>query len=36
MNWSDGFNTIEFTLVNSEQDAFLLENSLIKQYQPQV
>src|SRR6185295_10691669 len=25
---------IEFTLVNSEQDAFLLENSLIKQYQP--
>jgi excinuclease ABC subunit C len=26
--------TIEFTLVNSEQDAFLLENSLIKQYQP--
>ena len=27
-------STIEFTLVNSEQDAFLLENSLIKQYQP--
>ena len=27
-------HTIEFTLVNSEQDAFLLENSLIKQYQP--
>src|SRR5664279_532015 len=26
--------TIEFTIVNSEQDAFLLENSLIKQYQP--
>ncbi len=25
---------IEFTLVNTEQDAFLLENSLIKQYQP--
>jgi excinuclease ABC subunit C len=25
---------IEFTLVDSEQDAFLLENSLIKQYQP--
>jgi excinuclease ABC subunit C len=25
---------IEFTLVNSEQDAFLLENALIKQYQP--
>src|ERR1700730_10755517 len=25
---------IEFTLVNSEQDAFLLENSLIKQFQP--
>ncbi len=27
-------HTIEFTLVNSEQDAFLLENSLIKEYQP--
>jgi len=27
-------NHIEFTLVNSEQDAFLLENSLIKQFQP--
>jgi excinuclease ABC subunit C len=27
-------STIEFTMVNSEQDAFLLENSLIKQYQP--
>jgi excinuclease ABC subunit C len=27
-------HAIEFTLVNSEQDAFLLENSLIKQYQP--
>ncbi|GAO45119.1 excinuclease ABC subunit UvrC [Flavihumibacter petaseus] len=25
---------IEFTLVDSEQDAFLLENALIKQYQP--
>src|SRR6195256_1694791 len=25
---------IEFTIVNSEQDAFLLENSLIKQFQP--
>jgi excinuclease ABC subunit C len=25
---------IEFTVVNSEQDAFLLENSLIKEYQP--
>ena len=27
-------NRIEFTIVNSEQDAFLLENSLIKQFQP--
>src|SRR5688572_1481859 len=27
-------NKIEFTIVNSEQDAFLLENSLIKQFQP--
>lgn len=27
-------NRIEFTIVHSEQDAFLLENSLIKQYQP--
>src|SRR5919205_4627646 len=27
-------NRVEFTIVNSEQDAFLLENSLIKQYQP--
>ncbi len=27
-------NTIEFTIVNSEQDAFLLENSLIKEHQP--
>lgn len=25
---------IEFTIVNSEQDAFLLENTLIKQFQP--
>jgi excinuclease ABC subunit C len=25
---------IEFTIVSSEQDAFLLENSLIKEYQP--
>jgi excinuclease ABC subunit C len=25
---------IDFTMVNSEQDAFLLENSLIKQFQP--
>ncbi len=25
---------IEFTIVGSEQDAFLLENALIKQYQP--
>lgn len=27
-------SSIGFTIVNSEQDAFLLENSLIKQYQP--
>jgi excinuclease ABC subunit C len=27
-------NRIEFTIVNSEHDAFLLENSLIKEYQP--
>ncbi len=27
-------SSIEFTIVNSEQDAFLLENSLIKEYQP--
>jgi excinuclease ABC subunit C len=27
-------HSMEFTLVNSEQDAFLLENSLIKQFQP--
>src|ERR1700759_2348378 len=27
-------NRIEFTIVDSEQDAFLLENSLIKQFQP--
>lgn len=26
--------SIDFTIVSSEQDAFLLENSLIKQYQP--
>src|SRR5215470_16099800 len=26
--------SVEFTIVNSEQDAFLLENSLIKQFQP--
>src|ERR1700704_5285995 len=25
---------IDFTIVNSEQDAFLLENSLIKEFQP--
>src|SRR5213075_2137026 len=25
---------VEFTIVNSEQDAFLLENSLIKNFQP--
>ena len=25
---------VDFTIVNSEQDAFLLENALIKQYQP--
>ncbi|MBG9376165.1 excinuclease ABC subunit C [Panacibacter sp. DH6] len=27
-------NRVEFTIVDSEQDAFLLENSLIKQFQP--
>src|SRR5450432_2704127 len=27
-------HSIEFTMVKSEQDAFLLENSLIKEYQP--
>jgi excinuclease ABC subunit C len=27
-------NRIEFTIVDSEQDAFLLENALIKEYQP--
>src|SRR6185437_15139161 len=26
--------SIEFTIVDSEQDAFLLENALIKQFQP--
>jgi len=26
--------SVEFTIVNSEQDAFLLENALIKQFQP--
>ncbi len=26
--------SIRFTIVDSEQDAFLLENSLIKEYQP--
>ena len=26
---------IEFTIVDSEQDAFFLENSLIKEFQPQ-
>src|SRR5437868_7210282 len=28
------FHHIEFTIVNSEQDAFLLENTLIKEFQP--
>lgn len=27
-------HSIEYTIVNTEQDAFFLENSLIKQYQP--
>ena len=27
-------NKIEFTIVDNEQDAFLLENSLIKQFKP--
>ena len=27
-------NRVEFVIVNSEQDAFLLENSLIKEFQP--
>lgn len=27
-------HTLEFTIVDSEQDAFLLENALIKQFQP--
>ncbi len=27
-------HTIEFTIVDTEQDAFLLENALIKEYQP--
>src|SRR6186713_1980262 len=26
--------SIEYTIVNSEQDAFLLENTLIKEFQP--
>ncbi len=30
----DRIKTIEFTIVDTEQDAFLLENSLIKQYLP--
>jgi excinuclease ABC subunit C len=30
----DRIHHIEFTIVGSEQDAFLLENSLIKEYQP--
>lgn len=30
----ENIHHIEFTIVNSEQDAFLLENSLIKQFQP--
>src|SRR5690606_37712073 len=27
-------HSIEFTIVDTEQDAFLLENSLIKEFQP--
>lgn len=27
-------DAIEFTIVNSESDAFLLENTLIKKFQP--
>ena len=34
MNWFNVITRIEFTIVNSEQDAFLLENSLIKHFQP--
>ena len=34
MSWFSESHRIEFTIVNSEQDAFLLENSLIKQFQP--
>lgn len=30
----ESIHHIEFTIVDSEQDAFLLENSLIKQFQP--
>lgn len=30
----EAIHHIEFTIVSSEQDAFLLENSLIKQFQP--
>ncbi|GAA4301478.1 excinuclease ABC subunit UvrC [Compostibacter hankyongensis] len=30
----ENIHHIEFTIVDSEQDAFLLENSLIKQFQP--
>jgi excinuclease UvrABC nuclease subunit len=34
MNLFSASNEVEFTIVNSEQDAFLLENSLIKEFQP--
>ncbi len=30
----ENIHHLEFTIVDSEQDAFLLENSLIKEYQP--